>query len=154
MKYCCVATPFKVVRVYMRSAMGMPGSETALEKLMCHVLGHLQESTVVKIADDLYCGANTEQELFQNWKNFLQALQLCNLRLAASKTVINPSSTTILVWIWSRGTLTVSSHQIATLTSCPAPTTVKQMRAFIVLSKCYLECYLADTHSSHHLTTP
>ena len=33
MKYCGVATPFKGVRVYVRSAMGMPGSETALEEL-------------------------------------------------------------------------------------------------------------------------
>ena len=30
MKYCGVATPFKGTRVYVRSAMGMPGSETAL----------------------------------------------------------------------------------------------------------------------------
>ena len=44
--------------------MGMPASETALEELMCRVLGHL-------LQDDLYRGANTEQELFQNWKNVL-----------------------------------------------------------------------------------
>jgi hypothetical protein len=31
MKYCGVVTPFQGVRVYTRSAMGMPGSETALE---------------------------------------------------------------------------------------------------------------------------
>ena len=34
MKYCGVATPFKGIRVYTRSAMGMPGSETCLEELM------------------------------------------------------------------------------------------------------------------------
>ena len=39
MKYCGVATPFRGIRVYTRSAMGMPGSETALEELMCRVLG-------------------------------------------------------------------------------------------------------------------
>ncbi|KAL9974235.1 hypothetical protein ACROYT_G011250 [Oculina patagonica] len=33
MKYCGVATPFRGIRVYTRSAMGMPGSETALEEL-------------------------------------------------------------------------------------------------------------------------
>ena len=41
MKYCGAATPFKGVRVYVRTAMGMPGSETALEELMCKVLGDL-----------------------------------------------------------------------------------------------------------------
>ena len=38
LKYCGVVTPFKGVRVYTRCAMGMPGSETALEELMCRVL--------------------------------------------------------------------------------------------------------------------
>ena len=145
MKYCGVATPFKGVRVYVRSAMGMPGSETALEELMCRVLGHLlEEGTVVKIADDLYCGANSEQELFQNWEEALQALHHCDLRLSASKTVINPSSTTILGWIWSRGTLKASPHRIATLASCSPPTTVGQMRSFIgafkVLSRVLPAC--------------
>lgn len=63
MKYCSVATPFRGVRVYVRSAMGMPGSETALEKLTCRVLGHLVEEGVdAKIADDLYCGGYSQQE--------------------------------------------------------------------------------------------
>ena len=39
MKYCGVATPFRGVRACTRCAMGMPGSETALEELMCRVLG-------------------------------------------------------------------------------------------------------------------
>ena len=53
MKYCGVVTPFKGVRVYTHCAMGMPGSETALEELMSRVLGHLvQEGCVAKIADD------------------------------------------------------------------------------------------------------
>ncbi|KAL1261417.1 hypothetical protein QQF64_006682 [Cirrhinus molitorella] len=41
MKYCGVIMPFKGVRVYARCAMGMSGSETALEELTCHVLGDL-----------------------------------------------------------------------------------------------------------------
>ena len=67
MKYCGVATPFRGVRVYKRSAMGMPGSETALEELMCRILGDLlQEGVVAKIADDLYCGGNSYEELENN----------------------------------------------------------------------------------------
>ena len=37
-KYCGVATPFKGVRVYVRSAMGMPGSKTALRNLCAEFL--------------------------------------------------------------------------------------------------------------------
>ena len=47
MTYCGVVTPFCGVRVYTRSAMGMPGSETALEELMCRVLGDLLKEGVV-----------------------------------------------------------------------------------------------------------
>ena len=122
LKYCGVATPFKGVRVYTRCAMGMPGSETALEELMCRVLGDLlQEGCVAKIADDLYCGGNTPAELLTNWKKVLSALDKCDLRLSAKKTIISPVSTTILGWIWSRGSIHASPHRIATLASCPPP---------------------------------
>ena len=60
------------------SAMGMPGSETALEELTCRVLGDLlEEGVVAKIADDLYCVGNTPQELLDNWRKVLQALHKC-----------------------------------------------------------------------------
>ena len=132
MKYCGVVTPFRGVRVYTRSAMGMPGSETALEELMCRVLGDLLEKGVVaKLADDLYCGGNTVKEVRHNWRLVLQALDKCNLRLSASKTTICPKSTTILGWIWSNGTLKASPHKIATLSTCSTPTTVRGLRSFI-----------------------
>lgn len=47
LKYCGVATPFRGVRVYTRCAMGMPGSETALEELMCRILGDLLQEGIV-----------------------------------------------------------------------------------------------------------
>lgn len=132
LKYCGVSTPFRGVRVYVRSAMGMPGSETALEELMCRVLGDLLlEGTVAKIADDLYCGGNTPNELLKNWRKVLSALYNCNLCLSASKTTINPRSTTILGWRWSMGTLQASPHRISTLTSCTPPEKVGGMKSFI-----------------------
>ena len=107
LKYCGVATPFRGIRVYTRSAMGMPGSETALEELMCAVLGDLiVEGCVVKIADDLYCGGDTPEELLRNWEKVLSALESSTLRLSASKTVIAPKTTSILGWKWQQGTLT------------------------------------------------
>ena len=132
MKYCGVATPFKGVRVYTRSAMGMPGSETCLEELMCRVLGDLiQEGCVVKLADDLYCGGETVQQVLNNWSRLLDALHKNNLRLSARKTVICPRSTVILGWIWSNGTLKASPHKIATLSSVDPPVTVQGLRSFI-----------------------
>ncbi|KAI0235047.1 hypothetical protein LSAT2_014535 [Lamellibrachia satsuma] len=132
MRYCGVVTPFRGVRVYARSAMGMPGSETALEELLCRILRDLlQEGSVAKLADDIYCGGNTIVELQQNVKRLLQCFANSGLRLSATKTTIFPTSTTILGWIWNMGTIQASPHRIATLASCEASTTVKAMRAFV-----------------------
>ena len=104
MKYCGVCTPFKGTRVYARSAMGMPGSEVALEELLCRVLGELiEEGFVCKIADNLYCGGQNLDELYSNWERVLCALEKADLKLSAVQTIINPSSTTILGWVWSKG---------------------------------------------------
>ena len=60
MNYCGFATLFKGVWVNVCSAMGIPSSETALEEVMCHVLGPLlRDESVAKSADDLYCSGNT-----------------------------------------------------------------------------------------------
>ena len=150
LKYCGVATPFKGVRVYTRCAMGMPGSETALEELMCRVLGDLlQEGVVCKLADDLYCGGDTPEKLLENWQRVLSALEKCNIKLAPSKTIICPRTTVILGWIWSEGRLSASPHRVSTLASCKPPDTVHGLRSFIgaykVLGKVLSQCssYLA-----------
>ena len=112
--------------------MGMPGSETALEEVMCRVLGPLlQDGSVAKIADDLYCGGNKPLELLCNWKRVLQALHNCNLGLSVYKTIISPKTTTILGWIWSAGSLSASSHRLNTLATYPEPSTIGRMRSFI-----------------------
>ena len=110
---------------------GMPGSETALE-LMSRALGDcLQDGIAAKLADDLYCGADSLEDLLENWRRVLHALHKCNLRLSPSKTVICPKSTTVLGWIWTQGSLSASPHRIATLSSCPPPETVRGLRSFI-----------------------
>ena len=150
MKYCGVATPFKGVRVYVRSVMGMPGSETALEEVMCRVLGPLlQDGSVAKIADDLYCGGNTPRELLHNWKRVVQALHKCNLRLSTHKTIISPKTTAILGWIWNAGSLSASPHRLNTLATYPESNTVARLSslfgAYKVLSSVIPKCssYLA-----------
>lgn len=145
LKYCGVATPFKGVRVYSRCAMGMPGSETALEELMCRVLGALlMEGVVAKLADDLYIGGDTVEELFTNWRRTLDCLSNSNLTLSASKTIVCPKSASILGWIWSQGTLAASPHKVACLSSCSVPGTVKDLRSFIgaykILSRVLPQC--------------
>ena len=112
--------------------MGMPGSETALEEMMCRVLGDfIEEGFVAKLADDLYCGGDSPEALLNNWRRVLQALDRCNLRLSPTKTVICPKTTSVLGWIWSQGRLSANPHRIAALASCPPLSTVKGIRSFI-----------------------
>ena len=132
LKFCGVVTPFRGVRVYTRSAMGMPGSETALEELTCRVYGDLLEGGVIaKLADDLYVGGDTPAELLRNLSRVLKASYNSDLKLSAAKTVIAPKSATILGWIWESGTLRASPHRIATLSACSPPENVKGLRSFI-----------------------
>ena len=145
MKYCGVSTPFKGTRVYLTAAMGQPGSETALEELTCRVFGHLiQEGTVAKIADNLYCGGATLDELCTNWDALLKAASRNDLRFSASQTVVNPKSTDILGWVWTQGTIKASPHSICTLQSCELPSTVTKLRSFVgaykVLSRVVPDC--------------
>jgi hypothetical protein len=132
MTYCGVVIPFRGVRVYARSAMGMPGSETILEELTCRVLGDLvQEGVVAKLADNLYCGGSIPKDLLKNRTRILQALQTNGPNLSALKTIIAPREATILGWIWCDGTLCPSPHRIAALATCQPPPNVTGLRSFI-----------------------
>ena len=132
MKFCGVATPFRGIRVYQRCAMGMPGSETTLEELMCRILGQLLlEGVAAKIADDIYIGGGSPADLLRSWRRFVQVLADNNLGISAPKTVIAPAVSTVLGWVWKRGMLSATSHRISTIASCEHPKTVKGMRSFI-----------------------
>ena len=141
MKFLGTSTPFKGLRVYTRSAMGMPGSSEYLNELMSRVLGDfVQEGFVIIIADDIYVCGNTEDEVLHNWERVLERLLANNLSLSASKTVVCPIKTTILGWQWNAGTLTPCVHKISALAVVEPPKTCSSMRSFIgafkALSKC------------------
>lgn len=132
MKYCGIVTPYKGIRVYARGAMGMPGTETALEEMLSRVLGDLIASGgVVKIADDLLFGGSSPEAVLEIWENVLKALQINGLKLSASKTICLPQSVTVLGWIWSNGTIKASPHRISALEVVEPPPTVGKLRSFI-----------------------
>lgn len=133
MRYCGIVTIYKGVCVYTWSAMGMPGSETTLEKLMCRVLGdHLQASRICfKISWRPVLWRKHSWRIWQHLISVMTALDTCGLRLSATKTIICPRSTTILGWIWTRGTLSASSHKVSVLSTCKLPDSAHCLRSFI-----------------------
>ena len=125
--------------------MVMPRSDTALEELMCKVVGEfIQKGIAAKIADNLYVDGDTLEELFNNWECILLSLSASNLRLSPEQTIINPQHVMILGWVWSNGTLRASNHRITALSTCAVPETVRQMRSFLgaykVLSRVIPRC--------------
>ena len=101
-----------------------------MENIGILVLGKfVQKGTVAKLADDLYVGGNTEEEVLQNWSEVLEALKQNNLRLSAHKTIICPASATLLGWTWSQGTITASPHKLSALSTVKAPSTVQGLRS-------------------------
>ena len=94
--YLGIVTPFKGLRVYTRSAMGMPGSSEFLKELLSRVFGqYLTEGFIVIKDDDMYIGASSPTELLTNWHKILDRLKQNNLYLSACKTVIALRRTTI-----------------------------------------------------------
>ncbi len=144
-KFCAIVSPFKGVRVYCRAAMGMPGSECALDELMSRMLGDLiQAGDVKRVADDIYVGANDIESLFVIWEKVLRRIENASLRLTPHKTEVLPSETSILGWIWREGKLLPSPHHIAPLSVCEQPKTVKGLRSYLgaykVVSRCLKHC--------------
>lgn len=139
--YLGTITPYKGLRVYLRSAMGMPGSSEYLQELTSRVLGDIVEKGIIAIiADDLFVGGNTVEEIYANWSLVLSRLRDNNLTLSSTKTVICPTSTTILGWKWTSGKLSVLSHKIAPLILSTPPSTCTAMRSYIGAYKAMARC--------------
>ena len=153
-KYCGIVSPFRGTLVYQRAVMGLPGSESSLENLLCKILGDLMlEGHVVKLADDLYVGAATVKELLVVWRKVLALFALNNIRLKPTKTRILPASTVLLGWLWKQGiggknsTLEATPHVLNTLKQCEPPATVSKLRSFIGSYKALAK--VLPRHSDH-----
>ena len=132
MKYTGIASPMKGVFVYTVGCMGLPGTEVALEELTSLLFGDMvMKGKVAKLADDLFVGGETIEELYENFEKVLEILTENNLKLKAKKTYIAPKSATILGWIWSAGSLQASSHKLCGLSECDPPGTVKGLKGWL-----------------------
>lgn len=132
MKYCGVVSPMKGVLVYTAGCMGLPGTEVALEELTCLLFGHLvMQGKVVKLADDLFIGADNPSDLCANFEEVLGIMLENNLRLSAKKTIVSPRSVMILGWIWENGFLKAGPHRLSALSECDPPSTVKALKSYI-----------------------
>ena len=141
MPYLATVTPFKGLRFYTRPAMGMPGPSEYLNELTARVFGDfMQEGWLSTIADDLFIGANTLEEVIYRWVLVLQRLKENNLTLNPKKTVICPKKTVILGWNWSLGVITPNVHKSSDLASVNKPKTCTAMKSFVGTFRAISRC--------------
>ncbi|KAI8485682.1 hypothetical protein Bbelb_365160 [Branchiostoma belcheri] len=136
-KYCGIVTPFKFkgIRVYCRSAMGMPGSETALEEQMSRALGDLlMQGVVAKIADDLYCGGNSFEELHTNWNAVLRHCTTAHYGCPQPRLSSALPRRPYLVGTGTREPYQLHTTPCALATASPPPS-VTALRSYIGSSK-------------------
>lgn len=107
-----------------------PDAQLTIEQREAFVNIHF-EGSVAKIADDLYAGASSINELLTAWERVLEKFQDNNLKLSARKTIICPVSCTILGWQWSQGSVSASPHKVNPLSTATPPATVKGLRSWI-----------------------
>ena len=117
----------KGIRVYTRSAMGMPGSETCLEEQKTSS----KRAVLPKSLTTSMLGRNSPIKVLDNWRRVLALLQKNNLCLSAGKTIICPRKAIVLGWMWSNGTLQASPHKLAALSSVEPPSTVQGLRSLV-----------------------
>ena len=80
----------------------MPGTEAALEEMMTRILGdQMTEGKVTKLADDIYCGGSSVENVTNNWEEVLKALERNGLRLSAGKTVVCPKTVQMDMGTWN-----------------------------------------------------
>ncbi|CAC5410534.1 unnamed protein product [Mytilus coruscus] len=97
MKYSGVSSPFCGIRVYVRSAMGMPRSETALEELTCHLIG------LLSLLENAVDGCESKDTI--SWtKELNSALTSAQNALFTNRLIALPRPTDQL-WIVTDGAL-------------------------------------------------
>ena len=132
MKWCGTVTPFRGIRIYLVACQGLPGSSEWLEELMCLLFGDLvQEGKVAKVADDMFIGGKTVDDLYGNWSAVLEILRKNGMKLKPPKTLIAPTHAQIVGWDWFNGKLSASTHKLLPLTKCDPPSTVTGVRSYI-----------------------
>ena len=132
MKWCATQTPFRGLRVYLVASQGLPGSSEWLEELLSLLFGEMvRDGWVGKVADDLFVGGDTVDQLLLNWSQVLKILFINGLNLKAIKTFIGPTQAQILGWDWHNGVISACSHKLLPLVKCDPPETVTALRSYI-----------------------
>ena len=131
LEYLCIRTIGGTL-AYTRGPNGLLGMDAITDELTDKLLGDLVlAGKVVKLADNVYFGAETISGLHEIFHEIMSRCSKATLRIKPSKIHLNIANADILGLHWNRGTLTPSTHKLDPLAHCEKPKTVKGMRSFL-----------------------
>ena len=131
LEYLCVRTVSGTM-AYARGPNGLLGMDAYSDELTDRLMGDLVlKGKVAKLADNVYLGGKTMNELHEVFHEILKRCKNANLRMKPEKIRINIASADILGLHWNRGTLSPSTHKLDPLSVCQTPSTVKGLRSYL-----------------------
>ena len=137
-----ISSPFGGLRYMKRSGQGLIGQSEELDELLAKILkSELQQGIVIRLADDLYIGGDTDTQAAINYDIVLSKLNQCNIKLSPHKTSIFLEEMNILGWTWKQGGyLSPNPHRVNALknTTTENIAKVKDLRSFLGLYKTLL----------------
>ena len=129
--YLCIRTAMGTM-CFSSATMGLLGMDVFQDELTDKLFGDLVLSGhVVKLADNVYFGANSLQSFLKIFDTILHRCETADLRLKPSKLKLNIQSADILGLHWHRGALSPSQHKLDPLAACDPPKTVRGLRSWL-----------------------
>ena len=129
--YLCIRSAMGTL-CFSSATMGLLGMDVFQDELTDKLVGDLVLSGhVIKLADNVYFGANTIQDFQQLFETILHRCEAADLRLKASKLKLNVQSADILGLHWNQGALSPSHHKLDPLSVCEQPKTVSGLRSWL-----------------------
>ena len=129
--YLCIRTAMGTM-CFTAATQGLLGMDVYQDELTDKIFGDLVVSNhLVKIADNIYFGADSLTNFTKLLQTILQKIETADLRIKPSKLKINVQSADILGLHWHRGKLSPSQHKLDPLAQCEPPKTVSALRSWL-----------------------
>lgn len=146
--YLATPHPFGGLRVYAREPQGIRNASEHNSERLSVIFGDLeQQKKMTRMADGLYIGGETLEELSENLIEVLSRAKNCGLTFKPSKVVICPQSTILFGWKKNGDKWSPTNHVVSPLAVSPPPKTVKQLRGWIGAYR-----QVSDTIKDHSIT--
>ena len=146
--YLATPHPFGGLRVYAREPQGIRNASEHNSERLSIIYGDMErDKKMTRMADGLYVGRDTLEDLSSNLREVFCRAQNCGLTFKPNKIVVCLVSTILFGWKKMGQNWSPTDHVISPLSSSPSPKTVKQLRGWIGAYR-----QISDTIKDHSVT--